>query len=72
MEEAERNVLVGLLLLLIGVFSAFCAAKNYDWFMGSRKARFLVKILGRRVARIFYLILGLSLAVGGCVLLLTL
>lgn len=38
---------------------------NWEWFMNARKARFMVKILTRNGARIFYGILGLALVVLG-------
>ncbi|MDR2006197.1 MAG: immunity 17 family protein [Acidaminococcales bacterium] len=58
-------VLEGALLMLAGGFSAFCAFKDYDWFMESRKARLLVKIFGRKVVRAFYVALGAALIGGG-------
>ena len=51
--------------LLIGGFTFFCALKDYDWFMNSRKAAFLTMILGRSIARIFYMVLGLAFIGGG-------
>ncbi|MDR2174805.1 MAG: immunity 17 family protein [Synergistaceae bacterium] len=71
MEDAKTAVLIGSLFALTGVFSAFCAMKDYEWFMGSRKAAFLVKIFGRKAARMFYIVLGLLLVAAGCAILLT-
>ena len=51
--------------LLIGGFTFFCAFQDYDWFMNNRKAALLVMILGRSVARIFYMLLGLVFIGGG-------
>ncbi len=51
--------------LLIGGFTFFCAFQDYDWFMNNRKAALLVMILGRSVARIFYMLLGLAFIGGG-------
>ncbi|MDR1472754.1 MAG: immunity 17 family protein [Synergistaceae bacterium] len=66
MDDPKTLTLVRALLVSIGVFSEFCAAMNYEWFMGSREAWVLVKILGRRAARIFYVVLGLLLVGVGC------
>ena len=38
---------------------------NWEWFMNARKARFVVKILTRDGARIFYGALGLVITVLG-------
>ncbi len=51
----------GIVIFLAGLFSVFCAAKDYDWFMNSSKARLFVKLLGRNGARVFYILLGLVL-----------
>jgi hypothetical protein len=47
-----------LLLILCGLFSIVCALKDYDWFMNSRRAAFILRIFGRRGARVFYVLLG--------------
>jgi hypothetical protein len=69
MEDTKMAVLGSAVLLLAGVFCAFCAFKDYDWFMNNRKAWLIVKIFGRRIARAFYIVLGLLLAGAGCVML---
>jgi hypothetical protein len=56
---------VGLIIGAAGAFSMLGAICNWDWFMNARKARFMVKILTRNGARIFYGILGLGLVVLG-------
>lgn len=56
---------VGLIFVAIGAFSMAGAICNWDWYMNARKARFMVKILTRNGARIFYGILGFSLVVIG-------
>ncbi|WP_347179146.1 immunity 17 family protein [Roseofilum casamattae] len=48
----------GFVIVAVGAFSLAGAIFNWDWFMNSRKARFIVKILSRRGARIFYGLLG--------------
>jgi hypothetical protein len=52
-------------LVICGLFSIFCAAMNFEWFVNSRKARLFVKIFGRNGARVFYILLGIALVAGG-------
>lgn len=59
---------IGLLIVAGGMFSIAGAAFDWDWFMNSRKAAFLVAILSRTGARIFYLLLGLVLVTMGILL----
>lgn len=56
---------LGLLFIAAGAFSMLGAICNWDWFMNARKARFVVKILTRNGARIFYGAFGLAIAVLG-------
>ena len=56
---------LGLIFVAAGAFSTTGAICNWEWFMNARKARFLVKMLSRNGARIFYGILGLGLVVLG-------
>lgn len=55
------NLLVCILFILVGLFSAAASFFNWDWYFNNYRARFLVKIIGRRGARIFYMVLGLFL-----------
>ena len=55
----------GLVFMAAGAFSMLGAICNWDWFMNARKARFMVKILTRNGARLFYGILGVGFAVLG-------
>ena len=57
--------LPGLFFIAIGIFAMAGAIFNWDWFMNSRKARFMVRILTRNGARIFYSFLGLTLFILG-------
>ena len=57
--------LVASLIVFAGLFSAFCAAKDYDWFMEHRKARYLSAIIGRGGTRAFYIALGVVLIIVG-------
>jgi hypothetical protein len=54
------------LILLIGLFAICGGAFNWDWFMEHRKAAFITLLFGGRTgARIFYIVLGLLLVLGG-------
>ncbi len=55
----NESVFTALIAVLFGLFTIFCAWKDWDWFMEHHKARFFVLIFGRNGARIFYGILGL-------------
>jgi len=57
------NELYRVLILMWGLFSIFCAVRDYDWFMVNSKAWVFVKIFGRNGARVFYVILGIFLAI---------
>ena len=66
----EERYLFGLAAVAAGVFSITCAYKEYGWFMNHRKAKFMCKVLGRKGARIFYMVLGSAIALGGVLVLL--
>ncbi|MBP1535397.1 MAG: immunity 17 family protein [Ruminococcus sp.] len=63
-----NNVFAFLMSFAVGFFVIFCAYKDYDWFMNSRKARVFVKLFGRNGARIFYMSLGVFIIVIGLLL----
>jgi hypothetical protein len=50
-------------IFLVGIFSMAGGFLNWDWFMNDYKARIFVKLLGRDGARIFYILLGIALAI---------
>ena len=52
-------------LLGVGLFSLCAAVKDWDWYMNHRKARFMIGLIGRTGARIFYGTLGGLLCLGG-------
>lgn len=56
---------IALLLVAAGAFAMAGAIFNWDFFMNARKARFLVNLLSRTGARIFYGLLGLGLLILG-------
>ena len=64
-----EHTLIGLGAMLSGIFSAFCAIKNYDWFIGHRKAALFLKLFGRAGCRIVYVGLGIFLIGVGAVIL---
>jgi hypothetical protein len=47
--------------LILGAFSLLGGLMNWDFFMKNYRARPLVSLFGRGWARIFYILLGLSL-----------
>jgi predicted small integral membrane protein len=55
----------GLIIVAAGAFSMLGAICDWEWFMNARKARFMVTILTRNGARVFYGVLGLALVVLG-------
>ena len=48
----------GLPLVLVGIVSLIGTICDLNWYMESRKARFMVDRLGRNKARIFYGVLS--------------
>lgn len=61
---------LGLVFIAAGVFAICGAAFNWDWFMLGRKALFLVQVLGRQGARVFYGVIGVVIIVLGTLVLL--
>ena len=55
----------GLIIVAARLFSLCAAALDWNLFMQSRKAQWIVGIFGRNGARVFYGILGLGLMVLG-------
>ncbi len=56
---------IGILFVLIGLFSLAGSLFNWEWFMNHYKARFFTKLAGRAGARIIYACLGVALIVLG-------
>jgi hypothetical protein len=61
---------IGVFCIAAGAFSILGAAMGWSWFLGARKARLFVALLGRTGARCFYGLLGGGLAGLGVSLLL--
>jgi len=58
----------GLILVAVGLFSICGAAFDWDWFINSRKAQPFVTLFGRTGARVFYMLLGSAIALGGALM----
>ena len=65
------NTVLCILFILIGSLSIAASYFNWDWYFNNYRARFLVKIIGRRGARVFYTVLGLFLVGLGAAILLS-
>ena len=55
----------GLILVAVGAFSVAGSIGNWDFMFNSRKAWLIVRLLGRQGARIFYGLLGATVATIG-------
>ena len=55
----------GLILVAAGIFSVLAGALDWGFFMDSRKAQRMVRLIGHNGARGFYVVLGLGIAVMG-------
>ena len=63
------NVIACILFILVGLLSVAASYFNWDWYFNNYRARFFVKTIGRKGARIFYMVLGLFLVGLGTALL---
>lgn len=63
MDPSEYFILI--LFIALGVFSIVAGAFNFDWYFETSGAMTFVKWLGRKGARIFYVLLGVGLIVCG-------
>jgi hypothetical protein len=57
--------LVGLILVAVGGFAVAGGLSQWGWFWNNRRARFLSSIISQTGARIFYVGLGVVLALSG-------
>jgi len=55
----------GVVFIVIGLFSLIASIKDWNFFFGSLKTRFLISIIGRNGTRIFFGILGSIIIVVG-------
>ena len=58
----------GAVLIVVGLFSLGGGATGWPWFMNTRRARCLVRLVGTTGARIFYVLLGLGVLAYGIAL----
>ncbi|MBI4872980.1 MAG: immunity 17 family protein [Candidatus Riflebacteria bacterium] len=49
-------------LAVAGLFPVVAAIRDWNWFFEHEKARFFVRFLGRKGARMFYALLGLAIS----------
>ncbi|MCE5333208.1 MAG: immunity 17 family protein [Desulfobacteraceae bacterium] len=61
---------MGWFFVAAGLFSLCGGVFDWDWYMNARKARFIVSLVGRGGARVFYIAGGWLLAVLGVLMLL--
>ena len=57
-----------LLILLAGLLAMLAGILNWDWFIAQRRSAFLVTLLGRTGARLFFILLGVALTSVGLLL----
>jgi di/tricarboxylate transporter len=62
------NIVVGVVVIALGLFSICGAVFQWSFFMEDRKARRLIGIFGRQPVRIFYMILGSMFFICGAML----
>ena len=56
---------VGLLSVLVGVFTIAAICLRWDWIMNHYKVRDVFQILGNTGATVFYVVLGLGFVIMG-------
>jgi len=61
----DEKIIFNSFFIAIGLFAILSSWANWDFFFNHRKAQFFVKILGRKGARIFYIVLGSGFLVLG-------
>ncbi len=66
-EDADHTAAI--LGVLAGVYMAFCAIMNYDWYFESKwgpAGKFTAGKFGRRTARVINIAIGVGLIIAGC------
>jgi hypothetical protein len=61
----EQQTWMGWVFAGVGAFSIAGAVKDWDWFMLSRRSRWMVSLFGRKAARAVYGVLGVGILVTG-------
>jgi hypothetical protein len=59
------NTMLGILMVLVGLFAMAGSAFNWNWYWERRRMRIWVDLLGRPAARVVFGILGLAVLVVG-------
>lgn len=59
----EPTIIFGLLFMVLGGLVIWFCVMDFDFFFKLNKARRVVKLFGRKGARIFYSIIGLLIIV---------
>lgn len=59
------EIIIGVMVMLIGLFPIAGAYFNWNWFMESSRARLFVTMLGRGGARVVYSLIGIILLLMG-------
>ncbi len=59
------EIVYGLILIAIGIFTILGAVLQWSFFIEHRKAQFFKKIFGETGMRIFYVVLGGFMLVAG-------
>ena len=56
-----KNTIMFIIIIYgFGLYSIFCAVKNFDWFIRDRKAWLFLKLFGETGTRIAYIVLGVA------------
>jgi hypothetical protein len=59
------DLFMGVVLVSSGLLSVFGGLIGWEWFLAHRKAAPIVALLGRSGARVFYVVIGVAVIVGG-------
>lgn len=57
----ESNQIVGIITVLIGMFTFVASSLNLEFFFNNKRAEAFIKLFGRKGTRLFYIILGIFL-----------
>lgn len=57
-DRAMDDIVGGLVIVALGLFTFGGGYYQWPWFMNNHKARFVVTVLSKTGARVFYMIVG--------------
>lgn len=63
-----RDIAVGIILILLGLYTTVSSIKDLNFFMSNKIAKFWVIRFGRKWARYFYIYIGFSLIIYGIII----